>query len=233
MTASSAAPSHRVCPSSSERLVRRLLEQAGVTIGGVEPHDIIVRDERVYARVIRDGSLGLGEAYVEGWWDSAALDETLTRILRARLADQAGFSWSERASGLLARIINLQSRRRAPRVAEQHYDLGNELYRAMLDRRLVYTCGYWKEAHDLDRAQEAKLNLICRKLGMETGMRLLDLGCGFGGLAKYAAQKYRAHVTGLTLSKKQLELGRANCARGCRWSFAFRIIAKQAALTIA
>jgi len=211
----SAAPSHRAGwrgQSSSERLVRRLLQQAEITIGGVAPHDIIVHDKRVYARVIRDGSLGLGEAYVEGWWDSPALDETLTRILWARLANQAGSSWSEQASALMARIINLQSRRRAPRVAERHYDLGNDLYRAMLDRRLVYTCGYWKEAKDLDRAQEAKLDLICRKLGLEAGMRLLDLGCGFGGLAKYAAQKYRARVTGLTLSNQQLELGRELCA---------------------
>jgi len=212
LTAGNAAPSHRLRVSSSERLVRHLLEKAGIIIGGIAPHDIIVHDERVYARVIRDGSLGLGEAYVEGWWDSPALDETLTRILRARLADQAGISWPERASVRLARIINLQSRLRALRVAEQHYDLGNELYCAMLDRRLVYTCGYWNVAQDLDRAQEAKLDLICRKLGLEAGMRLLDLGCGFGGLAKYAAQKYRARVTGLTLSIQQLELGRQLCA---------------------
>jgi cyclopropane-fatty-acyl-phospholipid synthase len=214
LTASSAAPSHRArwrAQSSSERLVRRLLEKAGITIGGGAPHDIIVHDERVYARVISDGSLGLGEAYVQGWWDSTALDETLTRILRARLADQAGISWSEKASVLSARIINLQSRCRAPRIAQQHYDLGNDLYRAMLDRRLVYTCGYWNETQDLDRAQEAKLDLVCRKLGLEAGMRLLDLGCGFGGLAKYAAQKYGARVTGLTLSNQQLELGRELC----------------------
>ena len=212
MTASSAAPSHPIRVSSCERLVRRLLEKAGITIGGVASHDIMVHDERVYARVIRGGSLGLGEAYVEGWWDSPALDETLTRILRTRLANQAGISWPERASVLLARVINLQSRRRARRVAEHHYDLGNDLYRAMLDQRLVYTCGYWKGAQDLDRAQEAKLDLICRKLGLEAGMRLLDIGCGFGGLAKYAAQKYRALVTGLTLSNQQLELGRELCA---------------------
>jgi cyclopropane-fatty-acyl-phospholipid synthase len=112
----------------------------------------------------------------------------------------------------LARIINLQSRHRASRVAQQHYDLGNDLYRAMLDGRLVYTCGYWNEAQDLERAQEAKLDLVCRKLGLEAGMRLLDLGCGFGGLAKYAAQKYGARVTGLTFSLEQLSVGRELCA---------------------
>jgi cyclopropane-fatty-acyl-phospholipid synthase len=211
----SAAPAPRAwraSQSSSERLVRRLLEKAGIDVDGGAPHDIIVHDRRVYARVRRDGSLGLGEAYVEGWWDSQAVDETLTRILRARLADWAGTSWLETASVLSTKIVNLQSRRRAPQVAEQHYDIGNDLYRAMLDRRLVYTCAYWNGAQDLEEAQEAKLDLVCRKLGLDAGMRLLDLGCGFGGLARYAAEKYGARVTGLTLSKRQVDLGRELCA---------------------
>lgn len=211
----SAAPAPRAwraSQSSSERLVRRLLEKAGIDVDGGAPHDIIVHDRRVYARVLRDGSLGLGEAYVEGWWDSQAVDETLTRILRARLADWAGTSWLETASVLSTKIVNLQSRRRAPQVAEQHYDIGNDLYRAMLDRRLVYTCAYWNGAQDLEEAQEAKLDLVCRKLGLDAGMRLLDLGCGFGGLARYAAENYGARVTGLTLSKRQVDLGRELCA---------------------
>ena len=211
----SAAPAPRAwraSQSSSERLVRRLLDKAGIDVDGGAPHDIIVHDRRVYARVLRDGSLGLGEAYVEGWWDSQAVDETLTRILRARLADWAGTSWLETASVLSTKIVNLQSRRRAPQVAEQHYDIGNDLYRAMLDRRLVYTCAYWNGAQDLEEAQEAKLDLVCRKLGLDAGMRLLDLGCGFGGLARYAAEKYGARVTGLTLSKRQVDLGRELCA---------------------
>jgi cyclopropane-fatty-acyl-phospholipid synthase len=215
LTLNSAAPARRggwTAQPGAERLVRRLLEKAGIDIGGGAPHDIVVHDQRVYARALRDGSLGLGEAYVERWWDSQAVDETLTRILRARLADRAAISWSEKASVLMTRIVNLQSRRRAPRVAERHYDIGNDLYRAMLDPRLVYTCGYWNGAEDLDRAQEAKLDLVCRKLGLDTGMRLLDLGCGFGSLAKYAAEKYGARVTGLTLSRQQLELGREMCA---------------------
>lgn len=215
MMLKSAAPAPRAwraSQSSSERLVRRLLEKAGIDVDGGAPHDIIVHDRRVYARVLRDGSLGLGEAYVEGWWDSQAVDETLTRILRARLADWAGTSWLETASVLSTKIVNLQSRRRAPQVAEQHYDIGNDLYRAMLDRRLVYTCAYWNGAQDLEEAQEAKLDLVCRKLGLDAGMRLLDLGCGFGGLARYAAEKYGARVTGLTLSKRQVDLGRELCA---------------------
>jgi cyclopropane-fatty-acyl-phospholipid synthase len=197
---------------SFEKLGRALLEQAGVAVGGRAPWDIVIHDKRVYARVIRDGGLGLGEAYVDGWWDSPAVDQTLSRILGARLAKQTGKTWREIAGPLAARVVNLQSRRRAPQVAEKHYDIGNDLYRAMLDRRLVYTCGYWKQAKDLEEAQEAKLDLICRKLRLEAGMRLLDLGCGFGGLARYAAEKHGARVTGLTLSREQLELGRELCA---------------------
>jgi len=198
--------------SSPERLGRALLELAGITVGGSAPHDIVVHDRRVYARVLRDGSLGLGEAYLEGWWDSPCVDETLARILAAGLAERVGTSWRAVVGVLAARIVNLQSRRRAPQVAKQHYDIGNDLYQAMLDRRLVYTCGYWRQARDLDEAQEAKLDLICRKLRLDPGMRLLDLGCGFGGLGKYAAEKYGVRVTGLTLSRQQLELGRKLCA---------------------
>jgi cyclopropane-fatty-acyl-phospholipid synthase len=197
---------------SLERLARALLEQAGIEVGGSAPHDIIVHDKRVYARVLRDGSLGLGESYVEGWWDSPAVDETLARILAAGLADHVGRNWKAMAGVLATRLLNPQSRRRAPEVAKRHYDIGNDLYQAMLDRRLVYTCGYWKYAKTLDEAQEAKLDLVCHKLGLEPGMRLLDLGCGFGGLAKYAAQNYGVHVTGLTLSRRQLELGQRMCA---------------------
>jgi cyclopropane-fatty-acyl-phospholipid synthase len=198
--------------SSFEDLGRALLGRAGITVGGTAPFDIVVHDERVFARVLRDGSLGLGEAYVDGWWDSPAVDQTLSRILGARLAEHLGKSWRETVGVLAARIVNLQSRRRAPQVAERHYDIGNDLYRAMLDRRLVYTSGYWKRATDLEEAQEAKLDLICRKLRLEAGMRLLDLGCGFGGLAKYAAENYDVRVTGITLSRQQLELGRELCA---------------------
>ena len=198
--------------SSFEDPGRALLGRAGITVGGTAPFDTVVHDERVFARVLRDGSLGLGEAYVDGWWDSPAVDQTLSRILGARLAEHLGKSWRETAGVLAARIVNLQSRRRAPQVAERHYDIGNDMYRAMLDRRLVYTCGYWKRASDLEEAQEAKLNLICRKLRLEAGMRLLDLGCGFGGLAKYAAENYDVRVTGITLSRQQLELGRELCA---------------------
>ena len=93
----------------------------------------------------------------------------------------------------------------------KHYDLGNDLYQAMLDKRMVYTCGYWKNASNLDDAQEAKLDLVCRKIGAHQGMRILELGCGWGSFARYAAEKYGAEVTGVTVSREQVALGSELC----------------------
>lgn len=197
---------------SPEGLVRSLLARAGVEIGGRAPHDIVVNDRRFFERVARDGALGLGTAYVDGWWDSPAVDEMITRLHLARLPDCVRRNWRYLASAIRLRLFNLQSPARAFQVAERHYDVGNDLYRAMLDRRMVYTCAYWAGARTLDEAQEAKLDLVCRKLDLRPGMRVLDLGCGWGGFAKYAAERYGVDVTGLSVSREQIALGRELCA---------------------
>jgi len=198
--------------ASPESLVRELLEKAGIEIGGSASHDIVVNDTRFFARVVRDGALGLGESYMDGWWDSPAVDELITRIHLAKLPDYIRRNWSLMLGVAKARLLNLQTRRRSFRVGEQHYDIGNDLYQAMLDKRMVYTCGYWKDAKNLDDAQEAKLDLVCRKLGLREGMRVLELGCGWGSFAKYAAEKYGVEVTGLSVSKEQVALGTEMCA---------------------
>jgi cyclopropane-fatty-acyl-phospholipid synthase len=112
---------------------------------------------------------------------------------------------------LKAKLFNLQKPGRAYQVGEEHYDIGNDLYTAMLDKRMLYTCGYWAAADNLDAAQEAKLDLVCRKINLEPGMTVLDLGCGYGSFAKYAAERYGARVTGVTVSKDQVELGAVLC----------------------
>jgi len=198
--------------SHPERFVRELLDKAGIEVNGSASHDIVVHDPRFFARVARDGALGLGESYVDGWWDSPAVDEMITRIHLARLPECIRKNWKFMAAVLKARLLNLQSRKRSFQVGEHHYDVGNDLYRAMLDRRMVYTCGYWNGAANLDEAQEAKLDLVCRKLGLREGMRVLELGCGWGSFAKYAAEKYGVAVTGYTVSKEQIALGRELCA---------------------
>jgi cyclopropane-fatty-acyl-phospholipid synthase len=182
--------------------MRDLLERAGITIGGDAPWDIQIHDERVYVRALRDGTLGVGESYVEGWWDCQAIDQMFDRVTRAQLDVVLSESWVLLANAVKARIINLQATR-AFEVGERHYDVGNDLYQAMLGRRMVYTCAYWKNADNLDAAQEAKLDLVCRKIGARPGMRILDLGCGWGGFAAFAAENYGSSVVGYTVSREQ------------------------------
>lgn len=198
--------------SSSERLVRELLGKADIEIGGSAEHDLVVHDRRFFACVVRDGSMGLGESYMEGWWDSPAIDEMVTRLHRANIPDHFRKHWRFLASLLTSRLFNLQRRARAFEVGKRHYDIGNDLYRRMLDRRMTYTCAYWKGAETLDAAQEAKLDLVCRKLGLCQGMSVLDLGCGWASFAKYASETYDVSVTGYTVSNDQFALGRELCA---------------------
>jgi len=106
----------------------------------------------------------------------------------------------------------MQSKHRAFEIGEKHYDLGNELFQNMMDKRMVYSCAYWNDAQTLDDAQDNKLDLICRKLGLQPGMKILDIGCGWGSYAKYAAEKYKVKVIGITVSKEQVDLGRILCA---------------------
>jgi cyclopropane-fatty-acyl-phospholipid synthase len=195
----------------SETIFRELLDSAGIHVNGSDPWDIQVHDPRLYERVLRQANLGLGEAYMDGWWDCAAPDQFIDRVFRARLDVKVKGNWRIALHVLRARLMNLQATSRAFEIGKRHYDLGNDLYRAMLDKRLNYTCGYWKNASNLDDAQEAKLELVCRKIGIKEGMKILELGCGWGSFAKYAAEKYGARVLGVTVSKEQVALGMELC----------------------
>jgi cyclopropane-fatty-acyl-phospholipid synthase len=197
--------------ASAETVIRTLLEPTGISINGPNPWDIQVHNPDFYKRVLASPELGLGESYMDGWWDCEALDEAITRILRARLEEKIPKNLKTTIHILKARLFNLQARHRAFEVGKRHYDLGNDLYIAMLDKRLNYTCAYWKNAKNLDEAQEAKLELVCRKIGLQPGMKVLELGCGWGSFAKYAAEKYGAEVTGVTVSEEQVKLGRELC----------------------
>ncbi len=193
--------------SDAESIVRELFGLAGIEIGGSGQGDIRVHDQRFYERVIRDASVGFGEAYMEEWWETDALDVTIDKVMRANLKQKIQGSWRMKALTAKAVLLNLQAKTRSGANVEAHYDIGNDLYTRMLDERMVYTCAYWKDAKTLTEAQEAKLDLVCRKVGLEPGMRVLDLGCGWGGLASWAAEKYGCTVLGVTLSKDQVSLG--------------------------
>jgi cyclopropane-fatty-acyl-phospholipid synthase len=195
--------------------VEHLLDEADIRVSGPRPWDINVHDDSFYKRVLTQGSLGLGESYMDGDWDALALDEMLYRLIDARMDERVrGLSavWDT----LHAHLVNLQARRRSHIVGERHYDIGNDLYQAMLGPRMIYSCGYWHQADgsvapDLDAAQEAKLDLICRKLGLQPGQRVLDIGCGWGGALRFAAERYGVSGVGITVSRQQADFATEHC----------------------
>ena len=188
-----------------------LLAQIDIEVGGSRPWDIQVHDERLYNRVMTQGSLGLGEAYMDGWWDAGAVDQFLYRVLTGQLQSKIRFDLALALLTVKAVVLNPQ-RLHVREVGEKHYDIGNDLYRRMLDPRMVYSCGYWREAETLAEAQEAKLDLICRKIGLREGMRVLDIGSGWGGFLKFAAERYGVSGVGITVSREQFAF--ANDTRG-------------------
>jgi cyclopropane-fatty-acyl-phospholipid synthase len=189
----------------------RLLGEADVRLDGTRSWDPQIRDGRVFRRILARGSLGVGESYVEGWWDCDRLDELVSRTVRADVDGRLMRAPSDWWRLLTTRLWNLQRVGRAAQVAHCHYDLGNDLFEAMLDARAIYSCGYWRGAHSLDEAQEAKLDLIARKLALEPGMRVLDVGCGWGGAARFYAERYGVEVVGVTISAEQAKRAAAVC----------------------
>lgn len=194
-----------------ESLLKNLFALAGIEVNGSNPWDIQVHDQRFYKRVITEVELGLGESYMDGWWDVEKLDQMICRIIRADLQNKLKRNLKVALQLAGFYLINMQARRRAFMVAQKHYDLSNDLFKRMLDKRMNYSCGYWKDADSLEQAQEHKLELICKKLRLEPGMTVLDIGCGWGAFSKYAAEKYNATVVGITVSKEQLALGQELC----------------------
>jgi len=195
-----------------ERRIAQLLGRAGIRPNGSAPYEPQIHDPHFYGRVFAHGSLGLGESYMDKSWDARDLDGFLFRLLAAHV-DEAARGLDDLWLWLKAKLVNLQRGRRAWAIGERHYDLGNDLFQAMLGRRLVYSCGYWNNAVTLDAAQEAKLDLVCRKLGLRRGMRVLDIGCGWGEALKFAAERYGVSGVGITVSQEQAEFARDLCRR--------------------
>ena len=197
--------------ASPEKIIKTLLARAGVAVGGSNPWDIIVHDERFYARVLRYQNLGLGEAYMDGWWDCPRLDEFFCRVLKSRL-DVAVKRGLKYLPLLLPGILcNLQSKARDHIVAKRHYDLDNDLFLSFLDPYNQYSCAYFSGTDNLEQAQQNKLDLICRKAGLGRNDHVLDIGCGWGGLAKYAAEKYNCTVTAVNICREQLRCAAELC----------------------
>jgi cyclopropane-fatty-acyl-phospholipid synthase len=198
--------------SRYQETCKELLATAGIKLNGTNSHDMLVHNPQTYKRVLSEGSLGLGESYMDGWWDSQDLPGFFERVTRTDLKSKVREKGAL-LSVLRATITNPQGIRRAFNIGKAHYDTGNDLFEEMLDDRMIYTCAYWQKGIDnLDDAQEAKLKLSCEKLQLKSGMRIVDIGCGWGGFLKYAAKNYDIEGVGLTVSKEQAELARENCS---------------------
>ena len=194
--------------SGAKQAIEKLLAQADIKINGGRLWDIKVNDELLYDRVLAKGTLGFGESYMDGWWDCEKLDEMIYRVVKARLREAIPKNLANVLRVLRSKILNLQTERRSKKVAREHYDLGNDLYMAFLDPYNQYTCGYFKNTSDLNNAQEQKLDLICKKLRLKPSDEVLDIGCGWGGFAKWAAEHYGVHVTGVSISDEQIAYAR-------------------------
>ncbi|QHA86295.1 cyclopropane fatty acyl phospholipid synthase [Serratia rhizosphaerae] len=193
-------------------MVEEMLAQAGITINGGQAFDIQVNNPQMFKRVLQEGSLGFGESYMDGWWECERLDMLFSRLLRAGVDERLPKNIADIARIAYARLFNRQSRKRAWQVGKEHYDIGNDLFSRMLDPYMQYSCGYWKEATTLAQAQQGKLRMICEKLQLKPGMTLLDIGCGWGGLAQYAAEHYGVKVFGVTISAEQQKMAQQRCA---------------------
>ena len=193
-----------------KEIIKSLLKDTGITINGNNPYDPQIHNENFYTRVLREGSLGLGESYMDGWWDCEKLDQFFHKVFEAELDKKIKKNWNILFKLAWNFILNTGRKSKAFEIGERHYDIGNDLYRAMLDKRLTYTCGYWNPpaggAKNLDEAQEAKLDLVCRKIGLKSGQRVLDIGSGWGSFTGYAAEKYGVNMLGITVSREQKEL---------------------------
>lgn len=187
------------------------MAHADVRIGGDRPWDIQVHDEEFFSRVFAYGSLGMGESYMDGCWDCEELAEMVSRASRADLKSHIR-PVRDIPYAAHARLLHLKDSGRNAAEGKRHYELGRDLYRRMLDRRMIYSCAYWKDAETLDLAQERKLDLIARKLRLKPGMKLLDIGCGWGGAIHYFAEKYGISGVAVTISEDQVEAGRELCA---------------------
>lgn len=191
--------------------IEELLAHAGINLNGSNPWDIHVHDQRWYQRVWRENSLGLGESYMDGWWECERLDEMFCRLLRAGLKEKFRSKWKFMIHAFPAVLFNMQSRMRSRIVAERHYDLGNDLFASFLDPYRQYSCGFFQDTNELNQAQQNKLALISKKLDLQPGDHVLDIGCGWGGLARYAAENCGCKVTAVNISEQQLQHARKEC----------------------
>ena len=208
--------------NSSKKVVLDILKVADIRINGKNKGDIIIKNQNFYKRVVNGGTLALGESYMDGWWECEDLDIFFYKLQNRKIMEK--FLDDKKIISLVSfgnlkylfhygksLLLNQQNTKSSSKSIRKHYDIGNDLYSLMLDETMTYSCAYWEGAKSLKEAQEAKFDLICKKLQLKKGMSVLDIGCGFGSFAKFASKNYGVKVLGITLSKEQYEYGIKNC----------------------
>jgi len=182
----------------TETLITAGLTRAGVTVNGPNPWDIRVLDNRLFRRVVGTRELGFGDSYVEGWWECDRIDELVTRILRTGIKRILPPGISGLTLAARSVITNTQGSERAGDNATAHYGQHDALLRLILGEPLVYSCADWRDATDLADAQHAKIDRLASKLQLRPGMRVLDIGCGWGATADYLSTRHGVIVVGIT-----------------------------------
>lgn len=194
---------------NAKKVLEAALKKADIVFNGGRSWDVRVNNDRLYSRILSQGTMGIGEAYMEGWWDCDQMDvmfyKAISSGLGSRFSDASIPGYTLK---ILQSLFNLQSRSRSFQVAEKHYNFDNAVFERMLGPTMTYSCAYWRGAGDLDGAQLAKMDLICRKLKLEPGMTVLDIGCGWGSLAKYMSEKYGVKASGISVSREQIQYAR-------------------------
>jgi cyclopropane-fatty-acyl-phospholipid synthase len=156
--------------------------------------------------LIKDGSIGLGESYMDSWWEVKDIEMFFSKLLKHNVHEALMKILSADTLFDLIKVKLSKTPVDPYNVARAHYDIGNDLYSVMLGKAMAYSCGYWQKGDDLDAAQEHKFELICKKLHLKAGMTVIDIGCGWGGLLVYMAKNYGVKAVGLTVSVEQKKL---------------------------
>lgn len=198
--------------SRAKKYIQKLLARADVQINGTRPWDVQVHNPNIYRKLFFGGIEALGDGYCLGDWDCEVIDQLVDRVYRAGLSKSISRHPLWVIHGWISKLVNYGRRGGRASEVQRHYDAGNDLFQAMLDPRMVYTCAYWKDAKNLEQAQTNKLELICKKIGLKKGMKVLDVGGGWGSFVTYAAEKYQVHGTNITISKEQKQLADQLCA---------------------
>lgn len=196
----------------SKHLITYLFSRADIRVGGSRSWDIEVTDPRFFRTLMKRGSLGLGEAYMDGWWRAEDLEAFFYRCIKSNLYQASQSLPFHVRRRLLDKLNNQQNRNKSVRVARQHYNLGNDLFFEFLGHYKNYSCGYFRDTDDLCQAQLKKMQQICREMAFKSGERVLDVGGGWGEIARHVATNHECQITSINISDEQITHARRHCA---------------------